>query len=229
MSVDSDGTEEPGCRPSAPISDSSDSNDCVEVAAAPTAVLVRDSKDPPAPLTIGRHAWAGFVAHAWRHLRANDRHSGPGAHVHRLTPVAVVVDDPQDVALVRHLQLLAADRTARLRRLPRQGQRDGVLHRPRDGEGLAAAQLRHLLAPDEEVVAQVAAAQQPLSGPRDRLAVGVPEDGEAAVAPGRGRHGGRAVHRLAARGRRLQLPGAPDERVEGPGDRARGRRRRGRR
>ncbi|MFE2325754.1 DUF397 domain-containing protein [Streptomyces sp. NPDC059385] len=46
-------------------SDSSDGNDCVEVAAAPAAILVRDSKDVHLPhLTIGRHAWAGFVAHA---------------------------------------------------------------------------------------------------------------------------------------------------------------------
>ncbi|MFJ8012736.1 DUF397 domain-containing protein [Streptomyces sp. NPDC096339] len=46
-------------------SDSSDINDCVEVAATPGAVLVRDSKDIRLPhLTIGRHAWAGFVAHA---------------------------------------------------------------------------------------------------------------------------------------------------------------------
>ncbi|MFE2165060.1 DUF397 domain-containing protein [Streptomyces sp. NPDC059447] len=46
-------------------SSSSDGNDCVEVAAAPAAVLVRDSKDIQRPhLTVGRHAWAGFVAHA---------------------------------------------------------------------------------------------------------------------------------------------------------------------
>ncbi|MFD9724141.1 DUF397 domain-containing protein [Streptomyces sp. NPDC059072] len=44
---------------------SSDGNDCIEVAAVPTAVLVRDSKDTRLPhLTIGRHAWTGFVAHA---------------------------------------------------------------------------------------------------------------------------------------------------------------------
>ncbi|MER7467097.1 DUF397 domain-containing protein [Streptomyces sp. NPDC097981] len=46
-------------------SDSSNINDCVEVAATPTAVLVRDSKDiQRAHLTVGPHAWAGFVAHA---------------------------------------------------------------------------------------------------------------------------------------------------------------------
>ncbi|MFF4100894.1 DUF397 domain-containing protein [Streptomyces sp. NPDC001903] len=46
-------------------SDSSDINDCVEVANTPDAVLVRDSKDVQrAHLTVGPDAWAGFVAHA---------------------------------------------------------------------------------------------------------------------------------------------------------------------
>ncbi|MFI8262958.1 DUF397 domain-containing protein [Streptomyces sp. NPDC085665] len=46
-------------------SDSSDGNDCVEVANTPGAVLVRDSKDIlHAHLTVGPRAWAGFVAHA---------------------------------------------------------------------------------------------------------------------------------------------------------------------
>ncbi|MCX4628282.1 DUF397 domain-containing protein [Streptomyces sp. NBC_01443] len=46
-------------------SDSSDINDCVEVANTPNAVLVRDSKDiQRAHLTVGPDAWAGFVAHA---------------------------------------------------------------------------------------------------------------------------------------------------------------------
>ncbi|MFI6150413.1 DUF397 domain-containing protein [Streptomyces sp. NPDC051109] len=46
-------------------SDSSDGNDCVEVANTPGAVLVRDSKDTQRPhLTVGPGAWAGFVAHA---------------------------------------------------------------------------------------------------------------------------------------------------------------------
>ncbi|MCX4448800.1 DUF397 domain-containing protein [Streptomyces sp. NPDC087866] len=39
--------------------------DCVEVAAAPGAVLVRDSKDVRRPhLTHAPRAWAAFVAHA---------------------------------------------------------------------------------------------------------------------------------------------------------------------
>ncbi|WP_030965889.1 DUF397 domain-containing protein [Streptomyces sp. NRRL S-378] len=46
-------------------SDSSNINDCVEVAATPGAVLVRDSKDiQRAHLAFGPRAWAGFVAHA---------------------------------------------------------------------------------------------------------------------------------------------------------------------
>ncbi|KPI18281.1 protein of unknown function DUF397 [Actinobacteria bacterium OV450] len=46
-------------------SDSSNINDCVEVAATADAVLVRDSKDiERAHLTVGSGAWAGFVAHA---------------------------------------------------------------------------------------------------------------------------------------------------------------------
>ncbi|MCC0096657.1 DUF397 domain-containing protein [Streptomyces flavotricini] len=46
-------------------SDSSNINDCVEVANTPEAVLVRDSKDVQrAHLTVGPGAWAGFVAHA---------------------------------------------------------------------------------------------------------------------------------------------------------------------
>ncbi|MFD7558922.1 DUF397 domain-containing protein [Streptomyces sp. NPDC059835] len=45
--------------------DGSEGDSCVEVAAAPAAILVRDSKDTRLPhLTIGRHAWTGFVAHA---------------------------------------------------------------------------------------------------------------------------------------------------------------------
>ncbi|WP_030855657.1 DUF397 domain-containing protein [Streptomyces sp. NRRL F-4474] len=44
-------------------SDSGDINDCVEVAATPGAVLVRDSKDTArAHLAFGRPAWEGFVA-----------------------------------------------------------------------------------------------------------------------------------------------------------------------
>lgn len=46
-------------------SDSSDGNDCVEVATTPTAVHVRDSKDLRQPhLAFAPHAWAGFLAHA---------------------------------------------------------------------------------------------------------------------------------------------------------------------
>lgn len=46
-------------------SDSSNINDCVEVANTPGAVLVRDSKDTQrAHLAFAPHAWAGFVAHA---------------------------------------------------------------------------------------------------------------------------------------------------------------------
>jgi len=36
--------------------------DCVEVAAAPASVLVRDSKNAQGPrLAFGQHAWAGFL------------------------------------------------------------------------------------------------------------------------------------------------------------------------
>ncbi|MFF9983839.1 DUF397 domain-containing protein [Streptomyces erythrochromogenes] len=47
-------------------SDSSDINDCVEVAATPGGVLVRDSKDiERTHLAFGRPAWAGFLAHTF--------------------------------------------------------------------------------------------------------------------------------------------------------------------
>ncbi|MEU5821828.1 DUF397 domain-containing protein [Streptomyces sp. NPDC047803] len=46
-------------------SDSSDSNECVEVAVSPGAVHVRDSKDLSVPqLAFGETAWAGFVSYA---------------------------------------------------------------------------------------------------------------------------------------------------------------------
>ncbi len=46
-------------------SDSSDINDCVEVATTPGTVHVRDSKNTQGPhLAFGTDAWAGFVAHA---------------------------------------------------------------------------------------------------------------------------------------------------------------------
>ncbi|OKJ70319.1 DUF397 domain-containing protein [Streptomyces sp. CB02460] len=46
-------------------SSSGDGNDCVEVAAAPGAVLVRDSKDVHRPhLAHPPRAWAAFVTYA---------------------------------------------------------------------------------------------------------------------------------------------------------------------
>ncbi|MFI2468998.1 DUF397 domain-containing protein [Streptomyces globisporus] len=48
-------------------SDSSNPNDCVEVAATPDTVLVRDSKNLQGPhLALAPAAWAGFVAYAAR-------------------------------------------------------------------------------------------------------------------------------------------------------------------
>ncbi|MGP3634475.1 DUF397 domain-containing protein [Streptomyces sp. 24-1644] len=47
------------------FSDSSDGNDCVEVAAVPCAVHVRDSKSVPGPqLGFSPTAWSAFVAYA---------------------------------------------------------------------------------------------------------------------------------------------------------------------
>ncbi|WP_031186946.1 DUF397 domain-containing protein [Streptomyces sp. NRRL S-1896] len=49
-------------------SDTSNPNDCVEVAVAPDAVLVRDSKNTQGPrLAVAPAAWAGFVAYAAAH------------------------------------------------------------------------------------------------------------------------------------------------------------------
>ncbi|MFE7624416.1 DUF397 domain-containing protein [Streptomyces sp. NPDC057509] len=46
-------------------SDNGNSNECVEVAAAPGSVRVRDSKDLSVPqLAFGETAWAGFVSYA---------------------------------------------------------------------------------------------------------------------------------------------------------------------
>ncbi|MFE1329965.1 DUF397 domain-containing protein [Streptomyces microflavus] len=46
-------------------SDSSNSNDCVEVATAPSVVHVRDSKNDQAPsLALSAAAWAAFVPYA---------------------------------------------------------------------------------------------------------------------------------------------------------------------
>ncbi|MEU6535650.1 DUF397 domain-containing protein [Streptomyces sp. NPDC047000] len=43
-------------------SDSSNPNDCVEVASTPATVHVRDSKDAEGPrLSLAPEAWAGFV------------------------------------------------------------------------------------------------------------------------------------------------------------------------
>ncbi|MEU3371873.1 DUF397 domain-containing protein [Streptomyces sp. NPDC006660] len=46
-------------------SDTSNPNDCVEVAAVPGAIHVRDSKDPEGGrLGFAREAWADFVSYA---------------------------------------------------------------------------------------------------------------------------------------------------------------------
>ncbi|MFJ2583517.1 DUF397 domain-containing protein [Streptomyces sp. NBC_00376] len=46
-------------------SDSSNSNECVEVATTPDVVLVRDSKNAQgARLAFASGAWAGFVSYA---------------------------------------------------------------------------------------------------------------------------------------------------------------------
>ncbi|WP_267242887.1 DUF397 domain-containing protein [Streptomyces sp. PR69] len=47
------------------FSDSSDGNDCVEVATTPRAVHVRDSKNTDGPrLAVTPLAWVGFVRYA---------------------------------------------------------------------------------------------------------------------------------------------------------------------
>lgn len=49
-------------------SDSSNPNDCVEVAAAPDVVHVRDSKNVEGPrLAVAPAAWVGFVSYAATH------------------------------------------------------------------------------------------------------------------------------------------------------------------
>ncbi|RPK93038.1 MULTISPECIES: DUF397 domain-containing protein [Streptomyces] len=45
-------------------SDSSNPNDCVEVATAPAAVHVRDSKVQGPRIAVAPAAWAGFVSYA---------------------------------------------------------------------------------------------------------------------------------------------------------------------
>ncbi|MEU5635771.1 DUF397 domain-containing protein [Streptomyces rishiriensis] len=45
-----------------------DGPDCVEVAAAPARILVRDSKDPQGPrLTLAPTAWTAFLPYASDH------------------------------------------------------------------------------------------------------------------------------------------------------------------
>ncbi|KUL32503.1 DUF397 domain-containing protein [Streptomyces regalis] len=45
-------------------SDSSDINDCVEVATTPATIHIRDSKTPEAPhLTVAPGTWNSFVGH----------------------------------------------------------------------------------------------------------------------------------------------------------------------
>ncbi|MFC8728420.1 DUF397 domain-containing protein [Streptomyces bacillaris] len=49
-------------------SDSSNPNDCVEVATSPGTVHVRDSKDVDGPhLALAPTAWVGFVSYAAGH------------------------------------------------------------------------------------------------------------------------------------------------------------------
>ncbi|GGN83697.1 DUF397 domain-containing protein [Streptomyces albiflavescens] len=46
-------------------SDSSDINDCVEIATTPATIHLRDSKSPQGPhLTFAPAAWANFVPYA---------------------------------------------------------------------------------------------------------------------------------------------------------------------
>ncbi len=46
-------------------SDSSNSSECVEVAATPGTILIRDSKNPDGPrLTFTPTTWAGFLPYA---------------------------------------------------------------------------------------------------------------------------------------------------------------------
>ncbi|MGW0769875.1 DUF397 domain-containing protein [Streptomyces sp. NPDC002676] len=48
-------------------SDSSNGNDCVEVAIAPTTIHIRDSKTTEGPqLAVTPTAWSGFVTYASR-------------------------------------------------------------------------------------------------------------------------------------------------------------------
>ncbi|MFF4082438.1 DUF397 domain-containing protein [Streptomyces sp. NPDC001777] len=68
MSVDGVGTERSGDggadEPGIEYSSSGDGNDCVEVATAPGAVRVRDSKDCRGPrLSFTAGAWEGFVSY----------------------------------------------------------------------------------------------------------------------------------------------------------------------
>ncbi|WP_327430988.1 DUF397 domain-containing protein [Streptomyces sp. NBC_01236] len=48
-------------------SDSSNGNDCVEIASTPTTVHLRDSKNPQGPrLTVTPTTWAAFLPYASR-------------------------------------------------------------------------------------------------------------------------------------------------------------------
>ncbi|MGW3654265.1 DUF397 domain-containing protein [Streptomyces sp. NPDC005151] len=48
-------------------SDTSNGNDCIEVAATPGTIHVRDSKNTQGPrFTIATHAWTDFVTYAAR-------------------------------------------------------------------------------------------------------------------------------------------------------------------
>ncbi|MFF3731704.1 DUF397 domain-containing protein [Streptomyces sp. NPDC002476] len=49
-------------------SDTSNPNDCVEVATTPHTIHIRDSKNVPGPLfTVAPGAWSAFVTYAAKH------------------------------------------------------------------------------------------------------------------------------------------------------------------
>ncbi|MBP0458234.1 DUF397 domain-containing protein [Streptomyces montanisoli] len=65
MNRERDALETPGTRWFKSSYSGSNDNDCVEVAAATHAVLVRDSKNATGPrLTFAASAWVEFVGHA---------------------------------------------------------------------------------------------------------------------------------------------------------------------
>lgn len=46
-------------------SDSSNSNECVEIATTPQAIHIRDSKTPTAPhFAVTPHTWSAFISYA---------------------------------------------------------------------------------------------------------------------------------------------------------------------